>query len=448
MTKEIEEELKDVIGSIEVLVEFARKQFGEGIVLEFKGYSKKLPIEIKTKYMEKKAEGIINLDELKNYVEMKSRYHVYSNCILYNERYFENYLHGNFLFEVVPSKSIEEGFEKYSINDNINNIEYEVSPISKEYLVLFLLNFIPRINDLPLVDALKYIEPFIGVKQYREHEGKNPLTQFRSGINSLKIKTKKETVIETLRNLAYSFSYNYSSGRNLPLILPRNFNDLFYSGNMYLFYEDMTLPEKLYNEDLIFYYQTALVSKSPVLQYLLFYNILEYLFAKVYDDKIISFISSYISNPNFDLKNESDLLDFLDELREKFTIRNKRKPDEHKALKVLLEKYVNLEKLNEELNYLGAEFIDHYKDSSVSFALESDDDSKTISIDFSKEEDLIYSNLRNRIYAIRNSIVHSKETINARFKPFKDEEELILEIPLIRLIVHEIIHNSGQDIKL
>ena len=448
MKKNLEKELNNIIKSIEILIAFARECFNEGITIEFEGFTKKLPLEIKTKYMESKVDRVINLDELKKYIEMKNNYKVYSNCILYNKTYYENYLHGDFLYEVVSSEETEEGFEKYSIIDNFNHIEYEVSPISKEYLILFLLNFIPRINDLPLVDALKYIEPFVGVKQYREQEQKNPLTQFRSGINSLKIKTKKETVIETLRNLAYSFSYNYSYGRNLPLILPRNFNNLFYSGNMYLFYEDMTLPEKLYNEDLIFYYQTALVSKSPVLQYLLFYNILEYLFAKVYDDKIISFISSYISNPNFDLKNESDLLDFLDELREKFTIRNKRKPDEHKALKVLLEKYVNLEKLNEELNYLGAEFIDHYKDSSVSFALESDDDSKTISIDFSKEEDLIYSNLRNRIYAIRNSIVHSKETINARFKPFKDEEELILEIPLIRLIVHEIIHNSGQDIKL
>ena len=448
MTEDMEEELKDVIGSIEILIEFARKHFGEGIILEFKGYSKKLPIEIKTKYMEKKVERIFNLDELKNYVEMKNKYHVYNNCILFNERYFENYLHGLFLYEVVSSEDTEEGFKKYIINDNINNIEYEVSPISKEYMVLFLLNFIPRINDLPLIDALKYIEPFLGVKQYQEQLEKNPLTQFRSGINSLKIRTKKETDIETLRNLAYSFSYNYSYGRNLSLILPRNFNDLFYNGNMYIFYEDMTFPEKLYNEDLIFYYQTALASKSPVLQYLLFYNILEYLFAKAYDNKIISFIGNYISESSFDSKNDSDLLEFLNELRGKFTIRNKKKLDEHKALKITLEKYVNLKKLNEDLEFLGSEFIDHYKNNSVSFALESDIDPNTILIDFSKEEDIVYNNLRNRIYAIRNSIVHSKETINARFKPFMDEEELILEIPLIRLITHEIIHNSGQNIIL
>ncbi|MCE7744006.1 MAG: hypothetical protein GPJ52_02605 [Candidatus Heimdallarchaeota archaeon] len=53
-----------------------------------------------------------------------------------------------------------------------------------------------------------------------------------------------------------------------------------------------------------------------------------------------------------------------------------------------------------------------------------------------------------RIYAIRNSIVHSKDTSEARFKPFTDEEELTKEIPLIRLIAEEVIHNSAEKLEL
>jgi len=79
----------------------------------------------------------------------------------------------------------------------------------------------------------------------------------------------------------------------------------------------------------------------------------------------------------------------------------------------------------------------------VSFALDEKDDYKLFLIDLKNKN--VFERIARRIYTIRNSIVHSKETYTSRFRPFENEEELIKEIPLIRLIAEDIIINSGKD---
>ena len=84
--------------------------------------------------------------------------------------------------------------------------------------------------------------------------------------------------------------------------------------------------------------------------------------------------------------------------------------------------------------------VDYYRTASVSFA----DEGKIINFD--DEAEKVYSAIRDRIYATRNAIVHSKHGERLRYEPFKHDKQLAKEIPLIRAVAEEIIINSAERI--
>lgn len=57
----------------------------------------------------------------------------------------------------------------------------------------------------------------------------------------------------------------------------------------------------------------------------------------------------------------------------------------------------------------------------------------------SVDKDRVVKDLTNRIYATRNSLVHSKDGDKARYTPFKDERALVMEIPLMRFVAEMVI---------
>lgn len=57
----------------------------------------------------------------------------------------------------------------------------------------------------------------------------------------------------------------------------------------------------------------------------------------------------------------------------------------------------------------------------------------------------VYTKIRDRVYNTRNSLVHSKSGKNfQRYRPYKDESQLQLEIPLVQAIAELIIINSSK----
>lgn len=115
--------------------------------------------------------------------------------------------------------------------------------------------------------------------------------------------------------------------------------------------------------------------------------------------------------------------------------------DEKIGLLLCLKEYVtDLEGLKESIVAIDPMAIDYYKNKSVSFASEG----KNINFDNSQEN--IYLAIRDRVYAVRNAIVHSKEGEKLRYEPFKHDKDLVKEIPLIRAIAEEIIVNSAKKL--
>lgn len=67
-------------------------------------------------------------------------------------------------------------------------------------------------------------------------------------------------------------------------------------------------------------------------------------------------------------------------------------------------------------------------------------------IDFEDESERVYSSIRDRIYATRNAVVHSKYGERLRYEPFKHDKHLGKEIPLMRAVAEEIIISSADRI--
>lgn len=111
------------------------------------------------------------------------------------------------------------------------------------------------------------------------------------------------------------------------------------------------------------------------------------------------------------------------------------------GLLLCLKRYIpDLSTLKASIVRIDSSAIDYYRTTSVPFT----DDGKLI--DFEDESERVYSSIRDRIYATRNAVVHSKYGERLRYEPFKHDKHLGKEIPLMRAVAEEIIISSADRI--
>ena len=81
----------------------------------------------------------------------------------------------------------------------------------------------------------------------------------------------------------------------------------------------------------------------------------------------------------------------------------------------------------------NSEKIQYYKQNKVEFSggIEFDLDDA--------DHEKILKSLTKRIYATRNSLVHSKDGDKSRYTPFRDDRVLVKEVPLMRFISEMVI---------
>lgn len=199
-------------------------------------------------------------------------------------------------------------------------------------------------------------------------------------------------------------------------------------------------------------------SNDIATQYLSFYHIIEYYFDSLYNEYIISEMKGWLADPQLSLDKGSDILKFVDKAK-KFKGKSSKdgQGNESDALRLVLEKYVKLDKLTMKLrdnytkervkkiygvNINETNILEFYRRNSVKFLEDN------LNIDFNSK-DSACSNIRKRIYNTRNSLVHNKDSYNLKkYHPYDDEEELRKEIPLIKMIAMEIIINTSNDIDI
>ena len=207
--------------------------------------------------------------------------------------------------------------------------------------------------------------------------------------------------------------------------------------------EGQLFPYKAYNTELVKYYNQGLSSDVPLAQYLAYYHVAEYFFQSISEQDVFQEIESYITSPAFSPYNKNSIKDFYKKIKKKIQSQKDNDVwDEKNGLLLCLKQFIpDISRLEQAISNLDTSAISYYTTNDVPFA----DEGKAINFKLTAEE--VYPVLRNRVYSVRNAIVHSKEGEKLRYEPFIHDKELAKEIPLIRAIAEEIIINSAKPLK-
>jgi len=361
----------------------------------------------------------------------------FEGFILYSSNYCEKLVR---IESSIPILRLDKDYEIYDIP---NKLFYQCSALSTEYLI-FLLNKV--LNFESFFDALNVNFRLRRFCLDIENDDFFDLLRFIfHRFRTIKIKSEKNLQIEKFNDLINSFKFHISYNFNLPLVDFKYLDEIQNIRRLIRLKrvkeEDLEPPKRLYIPDLIYYYQMGLSAAHPILKFISYYNIIEYFYEKVFNEDLIYSVRDKITLPDFSYKNDRDLQDLINNIKNKVKLKEGREIfSDITALKLTLMKYIpDLDIIKKQIMEYQENLLEEYKNNVVSF-------SNGKKVDFySKDQSEIYKSLAHRIYNTRNSIIHSKEQ-KKRYTPFHDEKELIKEIPLIRFIAETIILNSSKEL--
>lgn len=315
-----------------------------------------------------------------------------------------------------------------------HNYRFEVSLASPQYLFALFCSFAQQrecnYDMIPLPVRIRAAEKISSLSDLTE----------LCRIFTVKIKSPQKhtrTKYEQMLD-AYLFNISYNHNTALSVI---NFAEEQRLPRSTFRREGQLFPYKRYNPELVKYYHQAVSTNIPFAQYLAFYHVAEFFLQAVAEKDLFKQIGNHIMKPSFSPYSESDIRVFYEMIRKK--MREQREDgvwNEKTALLLVLKQYVpDLVALKKSILSIDANAINYYKTNLAEFA----DDSKLI--DFDETPDKIFQNIRDRVYSVRNAIVHSKDGERLRYEPFRHDKQLAKEIPLMQAISEEIIMNSAKE---
>lgn len=330
------------------------------------------------------------------------------------------------------------------IYDDSNKVHYEIGTISDMY-ILFLLD---KIIDESNIRYLRRIYPL--------HIFNMRIKDTEEFMDVIRIYLKRFTTIRIVSNNSLSsnkfkeyvdallFNIALNTGRAIiPTKYLENVFEKRESINKINSLEQLESPQRKYISDLVYYYQMGISSHDPSQKFISFYHIIEYFFNKVYYDHLVESVRNDITNPKFSVKRDTDINKLIKNIKNKIKIESEINniKSEFEALKLTLEKYIDIDKLKDEIINEDATYIAYYANTVVPF-------SQGNKINFHENSvDKVFTSIAYRIYKTRNAVIHSKfDERSTRYLPFRDESQLNKEIPLIKSIAEEIIISTSDII--
>jgi hypothetical protein len=198
-------------------------------------------------------------------------------------------------------------------------------------------------------------------------------------------------------------------------------------------------PRQSYNTDLIHHYLMGVAAEIPLLEYLSYYHIAEHFFEKVFNDELVEQVRKGITDPSFSVRRAKDIQAIIKTINNaQRQVREEGGVNEQRALELVIEKFVDIDRLINDLNAWDSTVVQHYKSSGVPFA-----DAPKVDLLASDKADSKKA-LAKRIYKVRNSLVHAKEGALPKYAPFAHDAELSQEIPLMRFAAEQVIIAHGK----
>ncbi|MFF7876748.1 hypothetical protein ACFZDM_21265 [Streptomyces californicus] len=198
-------------------------------------------------------------------------------------------------------------------------------------------------------------------------------------------------------------------------------------------------PRKSYKADLVQHYLMGVAAEIPLLEYLSYYHIAEHFFHRVFNDDLVEQVKKGITDPSFSVRRSRDVQGIIKTVDK--ALRQTREEggfNEPKALQLVIERYVNLPRLIQDLDAYDGAIIEYYANNDVPFAGAG----KVALRDAS--EGKVHDSLAKRIYKVRNALVHAKDGDLPKYAPFTHDAELLKEIPLMRLVAEQVLIEHGK----
>lgn len=340
------------------------------------------------------------------------------------------------------------GDEEICKEDSVNKIKYELSSSSDTYLIQLINQLLPISNNAGSSRPIFFHR--LRHRYYNDSEKKSAdlfdvLKQIIPKFQTLKLTSENSKTKSEFETLCYSFLFNLSYNTDLSLLPSSIVEDLTRSIRIGRIrrakIEEVDIPKRKYENDLILYYQKGISSESVDLQYLSFYHILEHFFERIYNDELIKSIKTELTKPSFSYKRNKDVSELIKVIQDKLKYKNEEfQINEPEALRLVLDRFVpELKEIKDQIESYDSTLLIYYKSSEVEF-------SKGNKVNFEEARESTLKNLRERIYKTRNAIVHSKETNREKYLPFKHDKVLQKEMILMRIIAEKIIIESSREL--
>lgn len=396
-----------------------------------------------------KKEYVIQKETLKEILSNLALMTDVGETTIFDKNHYETLV--NFVDASLPLFLNREFFDVKKV-DIQNNITYEFSPISDEFL-LFILNH-KQLNIETMEKFLRRLmsnltHRFYGIRNSDEDPDKEAdlLTLIKMGsrkLISLKIVSGNPLDYGMFNSLGDAFIFNTSYNTNRSIIKSVKIDEVIFFNRLSHLrrsrFNEIEPPKLTYISDLIYYYETAISTNNPHLQFISFYHILEYFYEDVYTKHLVEEIRKKIISPSFSCAKSENIKELIKISETAFKRRGiEYNYDEQEALKLSIDEYIDIDKLENDIKAYDQELINYYN-QEVPFL-------SKYPIDFNVKKDVV-PKIALRIYQVRNSVIHSKKGKKTVCMPFKHDKALMMEIPLIRLIAEQIIINTSKIIDL
>lgn len=289
----------------------------------------------KSEYEEDREKYIFSLNRRgQSYKLFLQKNIIYSLILnLSNKKVFEEtYLHNDEGFEIlvkeeseIPVRRLRD--EIISLKSDDNEIEFELSPLSNEYLI-WLLSILKEASNNNEIRPWFLNSPRLD-RFLEEDDNKDFLDYIKivfSRFLSLKVKSGKK--IPTSQFIKYLSSFMFHLSYNIDIaIIPYKLVDEITRGARISRMrrsrlDELDAPRRIYNEELINQYVLAVSTENPVIQYLSYYHILEYFYESVYNDDLLDFIKNKITDPGFSYKRRKDIQNLVNNIKRSLQIRS------------------------------------------------------------------------------------------------------------------------------
>lgn len=346
-----------------------------------------------------------------------------------------------------------------SVKDNENSIIYTVGEPSIEYCMHICKELANKNRDKDYYSTVNNIKMRVRRNlRYKESVSGIPLLQLMfNDIYTLKISQRgnKKVSSEHFAALVNSFAYDYMYSNGTKFIVQQDSSGFIRPFGIRL-RRSPELPDapcNKYQRDVVDYYKRGIASDDPFIKFISFYHVVEYYYEEGRKEFQTMKIKNLIQQPDFSRTDGEKIYKFGKKVANVFkntTDIETGRGSESETLNYIIAEYViggkddkdNRAKLLERLKQIDTGIVDYYSQDKNIFCTVK-------AINFEKkhsDKETLAKQIGERIYNVRNSLVHSKSNRDDRYNPYEDKEDLMKEYPLVQAVSELIIYNSRTSL--